>query len=352
VNLESRSKNYEIYLKIFFVFVAFFAFWASVFYFHKGNFDISLFIKWDAVCYYTIADCGYFIDNPEFHENVGWFPFYPIVIRLFSHFVRLDYAMVFVSASSFLLSLILLQRLVSSKYSERSSFWAIAALCTFPTSFYFLLGFPYSLFLLLSLSVFLLLEQNRASLSAVFESLLLITYPSGVLIYIPKIYFFIRNKKYTAKNLFLLIIPSVSVFIYFLYYKFAYGDFLLYVTFQSRSYGHHLVFPLLTIIETLNINDPFHNPESLIIILIIEYLLIFYNKIPTVYWLYGLSILMFTPMMGMAFCIYRHIIIAFPLFIVLTASDRHWIFKLTYCIISLMIGVIFYSKLYINDVLI
>lgn len=343
--IEGPTADWEMKNRfcIFIIFLTFFIFWVLNSVIYTGELDLTNFIKWDAGHYHAIGTIGYekfTCDNStDICGNVGWFPFYPLVIRLMSWLLPSDIGMIFISIVCFLIALLLLHDLIAKEFGEEVGLWTIILLCSFPTSFYFLAGFPYSLYLMLSAAIFTLLKHKKYYPSVLLEAALLITYPSGILIYIPKLQHFARDRRFLP-----LVLPFSSILIYFLYYKFAFNDFFLYLHFQAK-YGHHLSFPLIPL---LNIS---WGPEAIIIIFILLFILIFYSRIPNVYSLYGLSLLLFTPTMGTTECIYRHIIVAFPLFLMAATACRPAWVKWGWVVLSILVGE-YYFYLFITNKLV
>ncbi|MEA3297076.1 MAG: hypothetical protein U9R56_04360 [candidate division Zixibacteria bacterium] len=291
--------------------------------------------QWDGQHYLSIArdgyeklPCGW---NPSYIcGNVGWFPFYPILGKI-TALTGLDhrFAMIGVTWLSLWAALLLMFRLISRRWGETSATIALVSLLLFPTSFYFLTVFPYAVFLLIALWAFYLLETEKYSLLALPCALLAVTYPSGAVIGLPVGWVLIRNwKKLSAKNRLALLMSmfaiGLALFLYCVYYWWRFGDFFLYLHFQSQSYyAHQAAIPLLTIVRTLR-DFPVDNPVSLILMFVTIATILFYTRrIPVSWQIFMFGILLFTPTLGTTDCYYRHVIVAWPLFAMIGLAFRH-----------------------------
>jgi hypothetical protein len=118
---------------------------------------------------------------------------------------------------------------------------------------------------------------------------------------------------------------------------------------ESSKYGRSLTFPFSVIWGTLYWE--FSNlliKESIIIVFVVITLLLFATKeLGVVYWVYGLAFLLFTPTLGTMESIYRQVIIAFPLYLMVGVSKKSEIVKLYYCILGLAIGIALFARWYI-----
>lgn len=296
--------------------------------------------QWDGQHYYSIAHNGYEAfpcpeNNSLICGNVGWFPFYPLVGRIVGTVLSLfgvgfRWALPLTSLFSLWGALLILFSMVEKRYDFRTAIYAITAMLLFPSSFYFAAAFPYSLFLLLSLLVFFLLEKRRYLLTAIPAGLLTITYPSGIVIALPLLWILFSERKIlTNKNSLNLLISFMStgfsLLIYSLYNWWKFGDFFLYLHFQQKPYyAHDIAFPLVTIFKSL-MTFQFDHPVYIMLVFIILAAALFYNKRVLVPWqIFMFGILLFTPTAGTTDCYYRHIVVAFPLFVMVGNSINSW----------------------------
>ncbi len=316
--------------------------------------------QWDGQHYLSIARDGYVKfpcerDPSLICGNAGWFPLYPIAARLVNlvtGIVGLDirWAMIITSALSFWLALLVIFRLTATRYSEQTAKATILVLLIFPTSLYFLTAFPYALYLLLTATVFVLLDRERYLSAAVPVGLLAVTYPSGMVIGLPLLWLLItkwRVAETRTKASLLIAICAIgaAIGLYFSYYWWRFDDFLLYPHYQAKPYyDHHLTFPLIPIFNTIVHMDqmrPVFSPELIVVMLCFVTLVstaFFTRKIPVTWYLFLIGVLLFTPTFGSTVSYYRHITVALPLFVMtgvaIESSRRRWLLPL-YAVLSL-----------------
>lgn len=284
-------------------------------------------IQWDGQLYLSIAEEGYqkfpCPDRPRYTcGNGGWFPFYPLLASIFSSIgIPAPWAMLTVSWLALWLALLVLYRLVQRRFDDRTATISLIALFLWPGSFYFLTAFPYSVLLLLAVIVFALLEAESYAWLWLPSGLMAVTYPSGALIGLPMLWTLIGGWRSItrADRLWLLaaiLAIPVAISLYFGYYWWQLDDFWLYVRIQSQPwYSHEPAFPLWTMIRSL-IHLPTMHPVNLTLIFAVSTAVVFFSRrVPVGWYLFAYGVLLFTPTMGTTDCYYRHIIAAFPMFI-------------------------------------
>ena len=144
---------------------------------------IAPFGRWDGIWYQRIADYGY--DPTVAHGNgVAFSPLYPLVMRAVARALDASYlaAGVLISTACFLAALILLHRLIerrSGQHIARTTIWLTAF---FPVAFTFSSAYTESLYLLLTVLPFVLLEARRFAGSCLVGVLAVLTRPTGILL--------------------------------------------------------------------------------------------------------------------------------------------------------------------------
>ena len=179
---------------------------------YLSNNDLLFRPVWDIGHYLTIADKGYeeYPCNPAFDYpmgdicgNVGWFPGWPMAVRILSlghassGLLTLPYLFAF-------LGFILFYNLVLKLSDQRAALIATIALAASPSAFYLQTGFPYALMLFLFCAYLLYLYDNRVPgrkiLLPVLAFLISFTYPPGFLTaVIPLVMLFNRFRKAASK---------------------------------------------------------------------------------------------------------------------------------------------------------
>jgi hypothetical protein len=293
-------------------------------------------IQWDGQHYLSIARDGYEMfpcprGPHQICGNVGWFPLFPLTGRAVA-WLGLDvrWALLLAGWLALWAALLLLFDLVRRQFDTTTAAGTLVALLAFPSAFYFLTAFPYALFLLLAVLTMWLLQQEHFSWLWLPSGLLAVTYPSGVVIVLPLIWYLVsrwRTLSAHGKAGLLGGVASVGAALsaYAGYYWYRFDDLLLYARFQNQPmYAHEPAFPLLTIFESLR-NYSTSYSVTLIISAVVVMLVAFYRtKVPATWQLFMFGILLFTPAAGTTDCYYRHIVVAFPLAVMvgLALNDR------------------------------
>src|SRR5579859_5296798 len=184
--------------------------------------------NFDGVHYLTIAGDSY-------HRGAEgrFFPLYPILISVITVIVGghtifgiQQFFTAFALANIFfLLSLIILYKLVRIDFSENIALWTVIFIALFPTSFFFGSIYSESIFLLLSLLSLYFARKQKFIYSGFFGFLLTLTRIVGIGIQIGLLYEFFLNvkNKTLSKNMLLQILPILFVpfgLIGFMYFNF------------------------------------------------------------------------------------------------------------------------------------
>jgi len=140
------------------------------------------FFRWDFDNYAAIARYGYAAVSADVHPpsyRVAFFPLYPLLVRLAG---GSDWAMLLIPNVSFLAALALLYVIASRHLDSnraRLSLWLVAL---GPAAMFFAYPYTESLFLLLSIGAFVLMETGQWLLAGVVGLMLAMTRAPGVLI--------------------------------------------------------------------------------------------------------------------------------------------------------------------------
>ncbi len=148
-----------------------------------GSAMVAPFGGWDGIWYQRIALYGY--DPTVAHGNgVAFSPLFPELLRLTRDALSVSLVVggVLASTTCFLLALILLHRLVSSISGPtvaRRIVWLVAF---FPTAFLFSAVYTESLYLLLTVVTFVLLERRWLVAACTAGTLAVLTRPTGIML--------------------------------------------------------------------------------------------------------------------------------------------------------------------------
>jgi len=139
-------------------------------------------IAWDGNWYNSIIQHGYQSGVITTQANVAFFPLYPILVGLASHFLPTYVGALLLSTGCFLGALLLLYKLVREKYDKNTARWALLLAAFNPWSFYFAMMYTESLFFLLAVATFYLLYHRRFWWAAIIAGLAAATRSPGIIL--------------------------------------------------------------------------------------------------------------------------------------------------------------------------
>jgi len=351
------------------VYLCFIGIYVGISYFNHNNY---LFLPvWDVKHYLDISEIGYQVypctpgvdgNFGEICGNPGWFPMWPLVVKLFrplfggssqTTFITLTFLIMFVG-------LILLYRLIERFYGFKAGLFTLIALILSPAGFYMLTGFPYALFLLLfMLYLFLLYAKpgwGRGVGLFIVAMMISLTYPTGILIAVMPLVWkmFSKETKFRYKSfrdwldVGLYILPFflglVFLWIYF-YIKF--DDFFLQLHFQEK-YHRTWAVPIYIIFKSF-FTKPILSPENISIIWYgLIFVVFFPFRLKRELWILALVLYLFSLTTGTTMSIYRHYLIIFPFYMIIGVSDRPLWLKSAYCLIGLLLSIFVLFPLFMN----
>jgi Mannosyltransferase (PIG-V) len=129
-----------------------------------GNLWLDGWARWDAGWYRHIAIHGYLDQavGPTGQRNLAFYPLYPLTMRLVSLAGPDPLAAgILVSNLAFLTALLLLHRMVRTRFGGDAALRSVLLLSVFPFSFYFSAVYSEALFLLLVVASLYLAQQGR-----------------------------------------------------------------------------------------------------------------------------------------------------------------------------------------------
>lgn len=293
---------------------------------------MDIWAVWDSGWYLKIAQNGYSLisDLPIGaccgQTIIGFFPLYPLLIRLVSNITG-NYVLagILVSNISLIIAAVYLYNLVLVKFNKKCAERAVILLMVFPTTFLFSAVLSESLFIALLIATFYYAEKKKWFISGILGYFLALTRPQGVLIIIPLLIIYFRQINNNLKNIKLNIIYTTFVplglLTYAIFNYFLTGDLLAYVDSKHQDWGHRLSNPILILFASMFSSTGFiiiFLPSLLI--LLIQYFGYQKRRIQFEYFILGILFLIAPLLNGFAAAtsIPRHISIIFPIFIVLS----------------------------------
>lgn len=282
------------------------------------------FANFDGVHYLTIAQMGY---QAQFTQV--FFPLYPILIHILSP-GNLIISGLLISNFAFLLSLIVLHKILAIDYKIDKIKWVFIFLLLFPTSFYFVSVYTESLFFLFILCSFYFSRKDKWLLAGIFGFFASLTRFFGFFLLPALIIEWYLQKKPVNKLLPLILVP-IGLLVYMLYLKINFNDPLYFIHAQpvfgaERTAGSIILFPqvvfrYLKILLTVTPQSlPFFNAvfELLISLLFLSLSIIAFFKTRLSYASFSLCAFIIPTLTGTFSSMPRYVLILFPCFIILS----------------------------------
>lgn len=318
---------------------------------------------YDGPQYLDIAYFGYEIIGEVDSKKYAFFPFYPLLIKVFAPLFNGNYTLsaLLISLLAHLFGFILFFKLLNlEKTDEKGSWLSLKYFLIYPTAIFFLATYTESLFFLLSVLTFFLLRKKKFYLSALTGFLGALTRPPGILLFIPfvlELFFFLKETGFKnflkssirekAKIITPLFVP-LGTLSYFFYLKLITGNFNSY--FEALAYWKRselslknvftVLFDRITNFASLPLHSFYASKLDLIFVLFfLSLLLIFYKKIRFSYFAYGLSLIFLPLLSGQTMSLMRYLSVCFPVFIILgkiTKKNKVLDFILTLIFILLL----------------
>lgn len=303
---------------------------------------ISLHARWDSFWYLDIAQNGYSFNGIEKPSNIAFFPLYPALIKATSFLINKNFILAgwILSVIFLFLSLVYLFKFVKKFHPEINPYLPVFLLLIFPNAFFLNAIYTESLFLFLSLATFYYGFKKNFLLAGAFGFLASLTRPTGIFLFIPLIWEYLKNynfhliRFFNLKILSIFLIPAGTLS-FFLYHYFKFGDFFLFFKISSwwdRSFelnkGHFLFFSNSAIVN-------FCLDFSFIIFIFISIYFIF-KKLRVSYGLYALTTIIVALSTGTFMSVGRFILVLFPIYI-LGASIKNQYFQQIWIFISILL---------------
>lgn len=293
--------------------------------------------RWDVDSYLYIAEHGYTTKGDD-ANRLAFYPLYPMTIRLFNTVVGNYFiAGTILSALYFLGACLVLQRLVKLEFASTSiANNSVKYMLLYPFSFFATTVYTESLFLLLTISCFYFLRQQKWYLAGFCGLLAALTRNQGVLLVIPMCYemlsyhrqYWMAEKQLSYKRigvqaLALCLVPC-GILIYLIVNKVVTGDWFTFLDIQKNNWGQSFGF------FATNVKNAFmqilQRDVSFAVGISIPTLAIFFlssiallmgiKHLSTSYILYGLVLLLISFSPTWLLSGPRYVFAVFPLFII------------------------------------
>lgn len=309
-----------------------------------SNFLLYPWGNFDGIYYLYIAKAGYTIDNS------GFFPLYPLLIKIFSvgESSIQFYVALILSSVFFFLSLIMFYKLIKLDYENNTAISAILAILVFPTSFFFASIYSESFFLFLLVSSFYFARKKKWILSSLFGVLLTATRIVGIAI-LPALLFelYMQEKTFLSKKIIPILLTPLGLAAYSLFNFVNFGNAFQFITAQgtllnNRSVDQIILFPqtVLRYLKILTTISPSIYEWWVALLELSSFsfaAVLLYTawkkKVRASYILFALIAFAIPVSSGTFSALPRYILVLFPMFIVLALIKNKWI-KLSYFVLA------------------
>jgi hypothetical protein len=283
--------------------------------------------------------------------NYNFFPLYPLLMRSLTILTKDHYlAGLALSNTCLFLACISLYKLMRLDSDHETALASIRYLLIFPVSFILSGVFTESLFLLLAIMCFYYAKRHRWLLVGISGFLLALTRSVGILVFIPLLYEYVRQKDFKVRRLrpdigFLMLIP-LGLFVFAVHNYLLTGDYLATVHIQETGWGHELTNPLEFLIDNLRGNSVLFRFEAWFTLALLILLNVFYRRIGFGYWLLAMPALLL-PLATTHPSMPRYSVVIFPIYILLAKLARNkWTDQMMTMVLCLLQGwlMVFWSN--------
>ena len=202
---------------------------------------IDVLSAWDGGWYLSIAQGGYNpeIPPPPHQSNIGFFPGYPVAIRVVSRLTTLSHprAALIVSVLSAALAAILLWFLTQSLVDRATAIRAVALFSFFPGAYVFSMMYSEGLFILLAIACLFGLSRRNWIVAGVAAALAGATRPNGFVLGFACAWaaFFAIKRRREWRSLVAPLLTPIGILGYFLFLQRRTGNFLIW--FEAERFG-------------------------------------------------------------------------------------------------------------------
>ena len=315
---------------------------------------VSSWIQWDAHHYQSIALNGY--QSLDQHwSNIAFFPLYPVLIRLIFPLAgrHVEIAALLIAHLAFFAALLLLYDLLTRDFDDGVAYRAVVLLLVFPTSFFFGAAYSESLALALVVGAVWAMRRQRWWLAGIMGALLATTRLPGVLIAPVLAVTYLQQHKWQWRairpNFLAVLLPPLGLCIFMAFQWLNYRTPFAFLIAQ-RDWDNHLSLPwTMPYMLVTRLSTSFDWPITLFQIVVwicfIGLTLLAVLRLPLVYGLTVLLLLLPPYLSSWFRSLPRHVLIGFPAFVILAMlTQRPWLWRLvtTVMFLLLVVGIVLF----------
>lgn len=307
--------------------------------------------SWDTGWYLGIARHGY---SPEIstgllttgQANFAFFPLYPMLVRLIGFFTGAHFEVgLILSNVFFLVGAVLFYRLAKLDIDATAAERAVLLLFLAPAGFIFSGMFTESLFFMLLVAVWYCARRGKWALAGIAGFLLALTRPIGVLILIPLVYEYLKEREFQIRSIkwslgYLGLIPLGTI-LFLGYVGWLTGDVWSYGTIQHVGWKHEWVNPFATLVQGVWTDDGFRFVSGIVTGVFFLVLLFGFRSIRFSYWLTGLLLILVPLSSGVVAInsMLRYLLPVFPIYLFASTRIYHpWLQQTLIVILALFQG--------------
>lgn len=209
-----------------------------------SDFILEFAHRWDGNSYTFIAVHGYVTTGPE-KTFIVFPPLYPLLIKFLTLF-RINPVLsgVIISNMFFVGAMIILFKLIALDYQKRIALLTIILISIFPTTFFFSIAYPESLFVFLFALSFYLARKGKYLFGGLIGGMAAITRPFGIIIFPALIFYLIIQKNLNIRKFILFSITfGLPVLAYLLINYSLYESPFAFLEFLKNNWQKSFAFP-------------------------------------------------------------------------------------------------------------
>lgn len=308
---------------------------------------LSMWARWDAEYYVSIAVDGYSFD-PSRYSNISFFPLYPLLVRLGTLALgRTDpqtvaLVGVVVSNLALLIALLYLAVLVGRDFGVGVARRAVLYVLVFPTTFFLSAVYAESLFLATVIATIYHARRGEWYRAGVVGCLAALTRPFGILLLIPMALEMLQQRPALRFLPSLALIPAgTAAFFGYLWWRF--GDPLLYLKGNS-AWGRDVAAPWDTLSSFIRGPIVFFGwPHSVLDFTFLVGLAVLavlaWRRLPRSYAAFATAALLFSASTDLWVSTPRHALALFPVIILLAVWGERRQFHWGWLAVSIVVAV-------------
>lgn len=321
---------------------------------------LNLFFRWDSHWYLDIVKNGYSY-FPGKMSSVAFFPFYPLLIKLFSFLFGHPKLVGFIISNfALFFACIYLYKLTDLEFKNKSlAIWAVFFMLIAPASIYFSIFYTEGLFLFLAISCFYYTRKKKWLTASILGFFLSLTRSVGFIIFFPMLmeYFdidffnFKIKKEKIKKDLFYLLLVPAGLLSYMTYLYVKFGNLFLFYNVQAVDIWSRKFTSVFYTLSTITYSSPLYAMifAGSIVLTILLIIYLYFSEARLSYTIYSLLLLGAYLSTGSLASIQRFVGVIFPLYISLALiANKHKYFR-NILLIFFIILLIFFIFLFVNN---